>query len=114
MDLANIREQLLPRFERDPRFLDFLRRLSWQGLQTIAIVEIAAALLLQFGRMTVGGEAVNAPRLLQTAVVVGAGLVTLALARIPWSRRHPRLLAGFSVWLAPVLLLWASARHPAS
>ena len=37
--------------------------------------------------------------------MAAAGVLTLALSRLSWGRRHPRLLAALAVWLAPALLM---------
>jgi signal transduction histidine kinase len=100
MNLQRARDHLLPQGEQDPRFRDYLSRLSASGLQTLGIVEIAAALLLHVGRMAAG-----AARWQETAAMAAAGGLTLAFSRLSWGRRYPRLIAALSVWLAPALLM---------
>jgi signal transduction histidine kinase len=78
----------------------------------VGLVEIAAPLLMQFARMTVAGEEAAGARVWQTAAMVLAGAITLALSAMPWSRQHARLLAGFSAWIAPTVLIWASLWKP--
>ncbi len=100
MNLQRARRHLLPQGEQDGKFREYLARLGASGLQTLAIVEIAASLLLYFGRMEAGVS-----RWTETIAMVGTGLLTLTLTRWPWARRHPRLIAAVSVWLAPALLM---------
>src|SRR3954467_5227501 len=100
MHLQRARDHLLPKHERDPQFREHLTRLSASGLQTLGIVVIAAALLLHVGRLAAG-----AARRAETAAMAASGVLTLALSRLSWARRHPRLLAGVGVWLPPALLM---------
>jgi signal transduction histidine kinase len=100
MDLQRARDHLLPKHERDPQFREYLTRLSAAGLQTLGIVLIAAALLLYVGRLAAGQA-----RWSETEAMAAAGVLTLAVSRLSWGRRHPRLLAVMAVWLAPALLM---------
>jgi len=109
MDISEIRTRLLPQDERDPKFRDYLARMSATGVYTVAVVEIVASLLLLFGRLAGGTDAAESARGWQTAALITAGLATLALAQAPWIRSHARLLAAFSAWLAVSLLLMVSA-----
>ena len=100
MRLSTIRAHLLPRIDKDPKFRDYLSRLSAPGLQTMATVEIVAALLLLFGRLAMGDPSAGVARLWQTAALVAAGGLTLASGLLPGSSRYPRFSAAFSAWLA--------------
>ena len=113
MDLRQIRDQLLPSPERDPKFRDHLRRLSFGGLQTVAAVEIAVPLLMQVGRMAVSPESISGARLWQTAAMIVVGAMTLALSTLAFSRRRARLLAALSGWTAATLLTWTAIWKPA-
>jgi signal transduction histidine kinase len=108
MNISDIRDRLLPKDEHDPKFREYLARLSGPGVKTVAIVEIVAALLLLFGRLSVGRDNAQFALAWQTAALIVAGVVTLALAQLRWSRRHSRFLAAFSAWLAVSLLLIVS------
>jgi signal transduction histidine kinase len=111
MDLRHICDELLPCAERDPKFREYLARISRSSLQTIGVVEIAAPLLLYFGRFAIGDDAAGAAsRLWQTAAMALVGAVTLALSALEWARRHGRLLAAISAWAAPALLVWIPVR----
>jgi signal transduction histidine kinase len=109
MDFSPIGQRLLPREERDPKFREYLGRLSTTGVRTVAVVEIVASLLLLFGSLAASNDAAAAARPWQTAALIAAGLATLALAQAPWINRHARLLAAFSAWLGVGLLLMVSA-----
>jgi signal transduction histidine kinase len=109
MDFSEISKRLLPHEERDPKFREYVARLSASGVHTLAVVEIVASLLLLFGRLAGGSDAAAEARGWQTAALIAAGLFTLGLSRLPWFRRHARLLAAFSAWLAVSLLLMVSA-----
>jgi signal transduction histidine kinase len=89
-------DHLLPRCESDPKFREFLVRLGVSGLDTLGIVEIAAALVQYFAR--------GAGHLPQTGAMIAAGLLTLGAARVPSVRRYPRLIAALSALLAPSML----------
>jgi len=104
MTLATVRAHLLPTTEADPKFREYLARLSAPGVQTMATVEIVAALLLLFGRLAAGDPSAGVVRLWQTAALIAAGALTLAIGAIPWSDRRPRLTALFSAWMACALL----------
>src|SRR5688572_5777770 len=90
-------DHLLPRRESDPKFGEYLDRLGISGLQTLGVVEIAAALVQYFARA--------AGYSLQTAAMIAVGLLTLAAARAPVVRRHPRSIAALSTLLAPAMLM---------
>jgi two-component system NtrC family sensor kinase len=100
MDFQTTRNYLLPRCECDVKLREYLIRLSASGLRTLAVVEIAAAMLLHFGRMAAG-----AARWPQTLSLVGVGVLTLAMAKLPAGRRFPRLMCALSVWLGAALLM---------
>jgi signal transduction histidine kinase len=110
MEFPGIRERLLPREERDPKFRDYLQRLSVPGVQIVAIMEIfAALLLLLFGRIAGGSDKAAQARGWQTAALVGVGAATLVIAHHLERSKHARLLAAVSAWLAVALLLVVSA-----
>jgi signal transduction histidine kinase len=113
MQLSTIRAHLLPHTETDPRFRDYLSRLSAPGIQTMATVEIVAALLLLLGRLAIGDSSAGVARLWQTTALVAAGCLTVASGLIPASRRYPRFAAAFSAWLACTMLygttVWRTA-----
>jgi signal transduction histidine kinase len=109
MAFSEIRERLLPHEERDPKFREYLARLSAPGVKTVAVVEIVASLLLLFGRLAGGPDRAAEARWWQTAALLAAGLATVGLVHAPWIRRRTRLLAAFSAWLAVSLLLMVSA-----
>lgn len=113
MDTRQIRDHLLPSPERDPKFRDHLRRLSYGGLQTVAAAEIAVPVLMQVGRMTVSPESISGARLWQTAAMILVGAITLALSTLGWSKRRARLLAALSGWTASTLLTWTAIWKPA-
>jgi signal transduction histidine kinase len=113
MDFRQIRDELLPGPERDEKFREYLRRLSFGGLQTVAAVEIAVPVLMQAGRMAVSPESITAERLWQTAAMILVGGVTLGFSLLEWSRRHARLLAALSAFTAAVVLVWAAIWKPA-
>jgi signal transduction histidine kinase len=74
-------------------------------VKALAIVEIAASALLQFGRMAVTGEA----RWWPSVIMMVVGVFTLAAARVGPMRGSPRLLGACSAWAAASLLLVISA-----
>jgi signal transduction histidine kinase len=111
MSLESIRERLLPHEERDARFRQYLARLTAPGVQTLAVVEIAASLLLQFARMAVGRDAAVAARWWQTGAMILVGLLTLLMARFGRMRAAPRLLGACSAWAAAAFLLVVSGWH---
>jgi len=114
MNLRLIYERLLPCIECDEQFRQYLARISHPGLEMLAAVEIGAPLLLQLGRVTVSRAEVFAPAgLWHMVAMIGTGLATLAVARTPWSKRHARLLAGVSAWLAAAVLAWFGLRGTA-
>jgi signal transduction histidine kinase len=94
-------DHLLPRRESDPKFGEYLDRLGISGLQTLGVVEIAAALVQYFARA--------AGYSLQTAAMIAVGLLTLAAAGAPLVRRHPRSIAALSTLLAPAMLMLGAA-----
>src|SRR3954464_5660655 len=98
MDLTRVRQHLLPNYEGEPKLHEFLARLSAAGLQTLAVVEIAAAALLHLSRVAAGGA-----RWGETLAMLGVGLVTLGLAKLGGDR-YARAFAAGSVWLASALL----------
>jgi signal transduction histidine kinase len=101
MYIVRVRQHLLPR-EEDPRFREHLARLSATGLDTLGVVEIAAAVLLYAGRLASG-----LPRWPETLAMLGVGLLTLGFARAG-ANRYPRAFAAGSVWLGAALLTLAS------
>jgi signal transduction histidine kinase len=102
MVFTRVRQHLLPNGERDASLGEYLARLSAAGLQTLAVVEIAAALLLHVSRMAAEG-----PRWAETLAMLGAGLVTLGFARLG-PVRLARAFAAGSVWLASASLMLAN------
>ncbi len=102
MDFARVRQHLLPHSESDPQFREYLARISGAGLQTLGVVEIASAALLHLSRLASSG-----PRWAETLAMLGAGLVTLGVARTGRDR-YARAFAAGSVWLASALLVLAS------
>jgi len=115
MKFKSIVEDLLPATESDPKFRDHLRRLSCNGLKTLAIAEIAVPLFLLGGHMALTpGNALETGRLLQAAAMIAVGAVTLALSRTRWSTHRARLLAVVSAWTAPAALLAVSLWKPAA
>ena len=109
MDFPRIFRQLRPGPETDRGFRDFLARLSGAGLQTIATVEMCVPLLLFFGRFAAEPHGGNTTaRLWPSAAAALMGAITLILSRHPWSRRHPRLLAGISICSASFLITWST------
>lgn len=103
MNAARVRRHLLPRWEVDPAFRAHIGRLSASGLQTLGVIEIAAAALLHLSRLAAG-----APHWAETLAVLGVGLATLGFAKLG-RERHARALAAGSVWLASALLILARA-----
>src|SRR5690349_16038829 len=112
MNADQIRQSLLPRAERDPRFREYVRRLSYPGLQTVAAIEIAVPILMQFGRLAMDTGSPALSTLSQSAAMMAVGLLTLGVSFLRFSRRHARLLAALSAWLAASLLtasaMWGS------
>jgi signal transduction histidine kinase len=92
MLVESIREQLLPREERDEAFQQYLARLSASGMRALAMAEIAAPLLFQFGRMG--------------AAMVAVGIVTLLLGR---THAASRMLGACSAWAAAAVPLAIAA-----
>ncbi len=90
-------------------FRQYLGRLTARGVQTLALVEIAAALLLVFGRILVDSDPAAMGRWWQTGALIFAGVVTLGLAHFWSGRTTPRLLGACSAWGACSLLLVVSA-----
>jgi signal transduction histidine kinase len=74
-------DHLLPRSESDAKFREYVGRLAVSGLVTLAIVEIAAALVQR------------------SALMVAIAALTLAAARIGRARRYPRAIGALSVLL---------------
>lgn len=109
MALESIREQLVPPREHDARFREYLARLGVPGVQILAIVEIAAALLLHFCRVTMDRQAPGAALWWQTGAMAAVGLLTFLLARLRPTCTFPRLLGACSAWAAASLLLLVSA-----
>ena len=109
MAFESIREQLRPPAESDPKFRQYLARLAVPGVQILGVVEIAAALLLQFCRMTMDRQPAGSALWWQTGAMVGVGLLTLLLGRFRPMRATPRLLGACSAWAAASLLLLVSA-----
>ncbi len=105
MKLHELRHQLLPAREQDPKFDAYVRGLSHSGLQTVGAVEIAAPLLMLIGRAAITGGAINASMLWQGAAMISVGLTTLLIARTGWHLRHPSVWAWVSAWLAPSALI---------
>lgn len=113
MKFSQIHERLLPAAEHDERFRSYLARISAPGVEMLAMVEIAAPVLLEVGRLAVNPAEPFAPRGLWNFVaVIAVGIATLALSRAPWSRRHARLMAGISAWLSVAVLAWLGLRGP--
>jgi signal transduction histidine kinase len=108
MDLQRIRDFLLPGPLSDPRFDEYVRRSSHLGLEVVGAVEIAAPLLMYAGRLAVAPESIDTFRLWQASVMILTGFVTLALSVTSWARRHARVLAILSAWVAPTLLTWSA------
>ena len=104
MELSTIRAHLLPRTETDPRFREYLSRLSAPGIQTMATVEIVAALLLLFGRMAMGDPSAGVARFWQTAALVAAGGNHAGLQLTARQPPASRFAAAFSAWLACTML----------
>jgi signal transduction histidine kinase len=104
MKLEQIRAHFLPPAEKDPKFLDYLRRLSLPGLQTVAAVEFGTPILLTLGRWAAAPHTISFARFMQGAAMMIAGLVTLAISTTPFSRRHARILAAVSAWISLGLL----------
>ncbi len=102
---------VFPRDEAEPRFHDYITRLSHSTVQVVALVEISIAVLLHAGWLAMG---TGSPGALtgQTAALLAIGALTFVLARTAWSRRHPRLLTGISVWFAAAALLWSAMLQP--
>jgi signal transduction histidine kinase len=100
--------------ECDPKFANYLSRLSHAGLQMLGAVEIVVPVLLQVGRMAVTPESVSIARLWQTAAMLLVGVITLLLSASQWSRGHARFLAVLSAWFASALLTWTALWKPAA
>ncbi|PWU03583.1 MAG: hypothetical protein C5B51_18775 [Terriglobia bacterium] len=104
MQSVRISDRLLPRWEKDRKFRDFIGRLSWTGLRTVAAVEIVAPMLMFLGRLAAEPRttAILAHFWQMIAVsAIGAGTLLLS-NRL---RRHSRLLCGVSVWSACFVLI---------
>jgi len=111
MNLRHIREQLLPAAERDEKFREYMGRISMPGLETLGVVEIAAPVLLELGRIAMNSAEAFAPaRIWRVIAVMLVGLATLAVSRARWSRSHARLIAALSAWLAATVLAWVGLR----
>src|SRR5262249_49985229 len=108
MKLQPIREHFLPGNEGDPRFIDYLRRLSFPGLQTVAAVEFGVPILLFVGRWAAAPETMNTTPLLQSVAMMVTRLITLAISRSGRSRRHGEGLGAVSAWHAIALLRWVA------
>jgi signal transduction histidine kinase len=101
-------ERWRPSEERDAKFREFLARAAAPRVKLLAMVEIAGALLLQFGRMAGGaGRMLDAAPWWQTGAMMAVGAATLAAAR--FKPGWPRLLGAVSAWGAAALLLAVSA-----
>jgi signal transduction histidine kinase len=115
MDIRSIYENLLPETESDPKFQEHLRRLSSNGLEMLAIAEMAVPLFLLGGRMVLTPEsAYEAGRLWQAFAMIAVGALTLAVSRTAWASRNARFVACFSAWAAPTALLAISLWKPAA
>jgi len=114
LKLREILERLMPKAERrDPRFRDYLRSQGRPGLRMLAIVEMAIPVFMLGGRAALmPGTAIDPGRWWQAGAAVGVGLATLALSGLPWSGRHPRLLAAISAFVAPAALMWMALLKP--
>ncbi len=111
MNLRHIREELLPAAERDEKFREYMGRISLPGLEMLGMVEIAAPVLLELGRMAMNSaEAFAAARIWRVLAVTLVGLATLAVSRTPSARSHARLLAALSTWLAATVLACVGLR----
>ncbi|HWB84732.1 MAG TPA: ATP-binding protein [Bryobacteraceae bacterium] len=99
----------LPAPERDPKFREYLTRISRPALQTVAAVEIAIPILIYLARLAVGPTDANSPdRIWQMLATVSVGVVTMVLARIQRVLQHARLLAALSAWAASAALISVS------
>ena len=113
MNPRHVRQQLLPASECDPKFGQYLGRISCPGLKTIALVEIVAPLLLEAGRLATGSsEAFLLAVLWRVGAVSAIGLLTLAIAWSSWCKRHARVVAAFSAWMASAMFAWSGIHGP--
>jgi signal transduction histidine kinase len=109
MAFGSIIERLLPG-ESDAKLQDFLARLSYPVVNTVAAMEMAAPFLMLLGRLAIEPAFLEKTSGLGQALALAlVGALTMALSRCSWSRRHARLLSGISVWAACSLFLWAAA-----
>jgi signal transduction histidine kinase len=102
MILRRTLDHLLPKSEREPKFREYVLRLSASALQTLAIVDIASSVVLYAGRMAAGR-----PDLKQALALLLVGLATLGASRMSWPQRNARPVAAISAWLGPALLMLA-------
>ncbi|MBI1897555.1 MAG: HAMP domain-containing histidine kinase [Acidobacteria bacterium] len=80
--------------EDDPGFREQILRLGRLGLQVVGGVEIAVAAFMLLARLFISPELPTFQlRVLQTALSVLTGVISLGLARVPWLYRWCRALA---------------------
>lgn len=113
LNWEEIFDHLLPGAECDPKFQEYLRAQGEPGLRMLAIAEMAIPVFMLGGRAALmPAAALDRGRWWQAAAAIAVGLLTLALSPLPWSKRHPRLLAGISAFVAPAALMWMALWKP--
>jgi two-component system NtrC family sensor kinase len=105
-----IRDHLFPGIaERDEGFRREIERLSVLSLQIIGGVQIGVSVFMLLARFLVSLESATLTlRFQQGALIIGLGLIDLALSRMKWISRWARLLAGVSALLCATILIWDS------
>src|ERR1700736_6499675 len=105
-----IRDYLFPGIaERDEGFCLEIERLSVLSLRIIGGVQIGVSIFMLLARFLVSPESATLPlRFRQGALIIGLGLINLAVSRWKGIARWARLLAVVSGLLCGGILIWAS------
>lgn len=110
MRASRIREHLLPgAAELDPGFRDEIQRAAHLGLRVIGGVMIGVSLFMILARFVVAPDpATLEMRLVEAAIVIGLGIVMLALARVRAAYPHARLIGLLSGFVVTMVTTWFS------
>ncbi len=100
--------------ERDEAFHSEVLRLSHLGLRALGAIQIVTAVVMLAAQTLIeiplrGREHISIyGRLWEAALLIAAGMATLAVARTRWSHKRARALVGLSAGFAASLLIVSS------